>query len=121
MLKTKPEHLKIGARGERIALRYLWWRGYRLLEKNFRHRRHEIDLIMQARKTGRIVFVEVKTRTEGQAIAPREAVTRQKQHFLRQAATAYLMQQGDVNVPLRFDVVEVFLPGKRLHHIENAF
>ena len=117
----KPEHLKIGIQGERLALRYLRRRGYRLAEKNFRHRRHEIDLIMQFRKTGTLVFVEVKARTEGQTIAPFEAVTKQKQYYVRQAATAYLMQQGSLEVPLRFDVVEVFLPSKRCHHIENAF
>ncbi|MCL2695734.1 MAG: YraN family protein [Clostridiales bacterium] len=117
----KPQHLKTGAKGERLALRYLRWRGYALVEKNFKSRRYEIDLIMRARRTGTLVFVEVKTRRENSLTAPYEAVTPQKQHYIRQAATAYLMQQGDLNVPLRFDVAEVFLPSRRVHHIENAF
>ena len=110
-----------GRRGERIAARFLKRNGCRILARNYRARRHEIDLIAEERATGTIVFVEVKTRTEGSYGRPMEAVDRNKQRFLRLAAQTWIMQHGMEERSARFDVIEVFLPGDLVHRIENAF
>ena len=108
-----------GRRGERLALRYLRRRGYRLLQRNYRHGRHEIDLVMQDGDC--LVFVEVKARSHIAFGTPAMAVGREKQRFLRLAAAAYMQRHRCAAQPARFDVVEVYLPEEKIQHIVNAF
>ncbi len=68
---------------------------------------------------GTYVFVEVKTRTTDFYGRPAEAVTFQKQRKYRQFALAYLSGRGLDDVPVRFDVIEIFMG--EINHIENAF
>ena len=112
---------EIGQTGERLAARHLKRSGYRVLAKNWRSYRHEIDIIARERRTGTVVFVEVKTRTPGSFGRPADAVDRNKQRFLRLAAESWLMQNGGLEQPARFDVIEVLLPEKTVNHIVNAF
>lgn len=67
------------------------------------------------------MFVEVKTRTPGSYGRPADAVDRDKQRFLRLAAESWLLSNGGIEQPARFDVIEVFLPEKTVNHIVNAF
>ncbi len=111
-----------GCRGEQLAAAFLQRRGYRLLERNFRVRGGEIDLIAEER--GVIVFVEVKTRASQRYGEPAAAVTRRKQERLSRAALAFLVRRGLTDRPARFDVVTVRLAGGRPPVIElftNAF
>ena len=110
---------EVGRRGERLALRYLRRCGYRLVCRNYRHGRHEIDRIL--RDGDCLVFVEVKTRTNTAFGTPAMAVGRDKQRNLRLAAAAYLQQCRCGMAPARFDVVEVYLPEGKIQHIVNAF
>lgn len=110
--------MNAGEKGERLALKQLKRQGYRLLEKNYRHGHHEIDLIMEQGEY--IVFVEVKARSTDFSL-PREAVNAHKQHCLRLAAGAYLQQNSLENRFCRFDVVEVYLSSGQIEHIVNAF
>lgn len=110
-----------GRTGERLASRHLRRSGYRILAKNWRSYRHEIDTIARERHTGTVVFVEVKTRTSGSFGRPADAVDADKRRFLRLAAESWLMQNGGVEQPARFDVIEVLLPEKTVNHIVNAF
>ena len=122
IFRRKPEHLKTGQRGEQLACRYLIKKGYTLLRRNYRSGKHEIDLIMLAPDKITVVFVEVKTRTGAQYTLPREAVTRQKQHYLSLAAKTYLRDTRRTDVPARFDVIEVYADeDHRINHIERAF
>jgi putative endonuclease len=94
----------LGERGERLAEEFLKARGYRILERNFRIKLGEIDLI--ARDRDCICFVEVKTRASFDV--PQEAVSRLKQRKLTQVAFAYLKSRFDrVDVRCRFDVVAI--------------
>lgn len=111
----------IGKTGERLAARHLRRSGYRILAKNWRSYRHEIDIIARERSTGTVVFVEVKSRTPGSFGRPADAVDANKRRFLRLAAESWLMQNGGPEQPARFDVIEVLLPEKTVHHIVNAF
>src|SRR6266446_6198986 len=77
-LPSKAGHLRLGARGEELAARYLRRHGFKILYRNFRGRQGgEIDLVCRDRDT--LVFVEVKTRTSEDFGRPLEAVNRPKQ------------------------------------------
>ncbi len=112
---------EIGRTGEQLAARSLRRSGYRILAKNWRSHRYEIDIIARERRTGTIVFAEVKTRTPGSFGRPADAVDRDKRQFLRLAAQSWLLQNGGLEQPARFDVIEVLLPEKTVNHIVNAF
>lgn len=112
---------EIGKTGEQLAARSLRRSGYRILAKNWRSHRYEIDIIARERRTGTIVFVEVKTRTPGSFGRPADAVDANKRRFLRLAAQSWLLQNGGLEQPARFDVIEVLLPEKTVNHIVNAF
>jgi putative endonuclease len=110
----------LGNEGERAAARYLRRRGLRIITRNYRTTRGEIDLI--ARDGDTLVFVEVKTRRAGR---PAEAVTPQKQRRLTLAALNFLRRFELLEQRCRFDVVAVVWPdGARsptIEHIPNAF
>ncbi len=114
----------LGAWGEEQAARFLTERGYRLLERNYRSRYGEIDLILEYE--GFLVFAEVKLRRSARYGTPAEAVTWTKQQRLRTTALLYL-QSHETNKQPRFDVIEIYAPqGKQTHplnifQIENAF
>lgn len=110
--------------GEALVAEYLEARGCCIVEKEWRCRFGEIDLI--AEKDGVLLFVEVKLRTNLQYGAPREYVTAKKQEKLRSAALLYLSMHG-LDAPARFDVAEVYTDAHhsarstRIEYIENAF
>lgn len=114
----------LGLWGEDQAARGLERHGYRILDRRFRCREGEIDLI--AAKGGFLCFVEVKLRKNDRMGQAREFVTRSKQEKLRTAAQRYLMEHPSGLQP-RFDVVEVYAPqGEQtrrpvIRHWENAF
>jgi len=110
-----------GRKGERLASRYLRWRGYRVVERNFRCPLGEIDLIVQ--KRGTVVFCEVKTRTGDGFAPPYEAVNRGKMMRLERTAEYWLNTRPQPDRQCRFDVITVLLgKGKpRLEHMEDAF
>ena len=99
------ERKRRGDRGEEAAAAALERRGYQVLERQYRCRWGEIDLIAWAPE-GVLCFVEVKSRTGTRFAAPREAVTAAKQRKLRNAASWYLAQT-ELDCPCRFDVAEV--------------
>lgn len=112
-----------GQLGELEAARYLRSIGCDIIASNYRCRFGEIDII--AREGDTLVFVEVKTRSSGAVMLPREAVTSSKQKKLCRAALHYLGQNaGEASV--RFDVIEVIVGGSfsasaRINHIKHAF
>ena len=115
----RPTSQSSGAWGEDLALRYLTRRGYRLVERNYRTRRGEIDLILRKRDT--LVFVEVKLRRTSFG-DPLEAVTPRKQTTLRRLAEQYLADREPDFDTLRFDVVDPRRPQRlEIDHIEDAF
>jgi len=118
--KLHPKAL--GALGESLAADYLSDHGYRILERNWRWTRGELDLI--AEKDGEIIFVEVKARRSHRYGTPQDAVTRAKQHKLINSAYAYLENSDRHHSPWRIDVVALDLRNdgqvKRLDHIEDA-
>ena len=113
----------LGDFGEERAARYLRRKGYRIVERNYRCRQGEIDIIAERR--GFLVFVEVKLRKDERFAEAREFVTAAKQRRVLTAAQIWLAQHESSLQP-RFDVIEVYAPaGERgpvtIEHIEDAF
>jgi len=113
----------LGSYGESLALEYLKGQGYRILEKNFRNKLGEIDLIAQDGKT--VCFIEVKTRKSLDQGQPYEAVTAWKIRKLSQMAMSYLKYKyRSVDISSRFDVISIVQKESKVpsvQHIKNAF
>ena len=105
-----------GQLAEDAAVRYLQRQGYRIVERNFRSRLGEIDIITE--HEGYIVFVEVRSRRGSSFGVPQETVNRTKQGKVRRMATQYLKFKGAWQRPCRFDVVGVILD--RADNIESV-
>jgi putative endonuclease len=120
----------LGTLGETIAADHLTRSGYRVLERNFRTRHGELDLV--ASGAGALVFCEVKTRIavgSGDPFAPLRSVGSSKRRQVRRLAREWLAARAGQERPrpdgLRFDAIGVTLsPGGRLlelEHLEAAF
>ena len=119
-MRKDPRH-ELGRLGEELACQELGRRGYVILERRYRTRYGEIDIV--ARDGPTIVVVEVKTR-EGAAFGGgAEAVTALKRHRLRRMGVDYVSRRRLGECPCRFDVVEVSLEGgmPRIEVYKNAF
>jgi len=113
---------RLGERGEAAAEGLLRRAGMKILERRFRVRFGEIDLI--AEQGGQLIFVEVKTRRGSGYGRPAAAVTGIKRERMARVALAYLQRRSWLGRPCRFDVVEVLAaPGGELEtrHIADAF
>lgn len=112
----------LGARGEALAAAWYERRGYAVLDRNWRRREGELDLVLG--RAGLVVFCEVKTRSSHAFGAPVEAITREKRRRIRLLASQWLAQCGTSGVELRFDVASVLAPPGAvpvLEILEGAF
>ena len=112
----------LGGHGERIAAAYLTDAGLRVLDRNWRCRDGELDIV--AREGDALVFCEVKTRRATGFGHPAEAVTPEKQRRLRVLAQRWLAAHDEHTPDLRFDVVGVLVRPSRpalLTHLRGAF
>ena len=98
----------LGARGESLASDWYVARGYTVLDRNWRTRQGELDLVLEHHQV--IVFVEVKTRTTDAFGAGVEAVNREKQMRIRRLAGQWLGAHDQAHRGLRFDVVSILAP-----------
>jgi putative endonuclease len=117
LLPTK----RTGDLGEDAAARHLESKGLRVLDRNWRFRQWELDLVCRDRDT--IVFVEVKTRRAGSMASPADGLTPKKRTRLVKAASHYLTSKQLWDEPCRFDLAAVTDHGTSMdvEHIENAF
>lgn len=114
------KHNILGWKGEEAAADYLERKGHHILEKNWRFRGYEIDIISLSDEF--IVFIEVKTRASTAWGDPEEAVGMQRMRRMVRAASHYLKKHR-IDKPARFDIVAVLWDEKRfeMDHIEDAF
>ena len=117
MGKGDRRNAALGGFGEKLAAAHYRAHGYAVLERNWRCRMGEIDLICA--RGGTLVVCEVKARTGPAHGHPFEAVTAPKQRRLRRLAAAYLRQHERRWPEVRFDVVSVL--GRTLEVVEGAF
>jgi putative endonuclease len=115
------DRVRSGEAGEDLACDYLRARGYQILERNFRCRSGEVDIV--AREGLATVFVEVKDRRGGSHGEGFEAVTFGKRRRLIRAARLYAASKGVSEQPIRFDVVSIDRADgrSRVRHDLNAF
>lgn len=97
----------LGAKGERLALRFLRQRGYKILSRNFSCRFGEIDII--ARQDEVTVFIEVRTRSSCEFGLPQESIKPDKIKHLLRSAQYYINRFGNPEREFRFDVVAIIL------------
>lgn len=114
------ESHSLGQLGENLAAKFLLDGGYKILNRNWKSGKHEIDIIAENKDF--IVFVEVKTRTTDYQLHPRDAVTTPKQRSIIFAADNYI-NWNYITKESRFDIITVIADGKshEIEHIENAF
>ncbi len=98
---------KIGRIGEKIAVKYLKKHGYKIIERNFKLKCGEIDIV--AKEGEYICFIEVKTRTSNSFAEPYEAVDYKKQKKLYRLAEIWLSMHKLHNALCRFDIVSILL------------
>lgn len=115
------DHNELGKKAEDLAAEYLVKNGYKILVRNFRFKKSEIDIISE--KDNLIIVVEVKARSTDFFILPKEAVTKGKIKAIVLAAN-HFMEEFNKNQEVRFDIISV-LPDKKgnleIEHIPNAF
>jgi putative endonuclease len=117
--KQQGHNQQFGQLGEDIAAQYLEKKGYKILRRNYRHGRVELDLICEVKNE--IIFIEVKTRTSDAMAYPEQAVGKSKQRNIRMAAENFL-EENQITRSVRFDIIAVIKGDKfEIEHIEDAF
>jgi putative endonuclease len=110
--------------GEEIAANFLVARGYRILERNFRCKGGEVDIIARDPGDRSLVFIEVKARRGLTYGVPQLAVTPFKQRQISKATLTWLSKKRLHDTSARFDVIAILLHTDATHsieHIQNAF
>ncbi len=113
---------EIGVRGEQAAAEYLERAGLTVVERNWRCKAGEVDIIALDGET--VVFAEVKTRRTEKKGSPEEAVSSQKQQRYGRIAATYIARAGLEETPARFDVIAIRPIGEDralLRHHRDAF
>ena len=119
---------QIGQKGEDLAVEFLEEKGYRVMDRNYRFEREEVDVVAfqpdEDNQGGELVFIEVKTRSGLAYGHPEESVSEEKQQSITSVAQAWLYERQMEGAPCRFDVVSIVLnqgEDPTIEHYENAF
>ncbi len=122
-IEELPYKKAVGTKGEQLAVKFLKKKGYKILQRNYRRRSGEIDIVCYDH--GTIVFVEVKTRYSDKYGPPELSVTEAKKRQIVKIALQYIAEKKIEGIDLRFDVVSIlYLPNKKHPAItlfKNAF
>ena len=116
-MSRKPTSNNLGQLGEQKATDYLQAQNYQILDRNYRFKHLEIDIVALDVKLDELVFVEVKTRSQAKYGQPSLSVTSKKIANLTRAALVYL-EKNKIDKDFRFDIISI-LP-KKLEHFKNV-
>ncbi len=120
--ETNPNKMELGKWGETYVANYLEAKGYEIIARNVRTPYGEIDIV--TRKSDRLIFIEVKTRTSMVYGFPEEAVTGEKIAHMADSVESYLQENPDLLYDWQIDVIAVQVDQKResplISHFENA-
>jgi putative endonuclease len=114
------KHNELGELGEDLAVEELEKNGYEIVERNWRFKKAEIDII--ARKNEVLAIVEVKTRSSDYFGDPQDFVNTKKIKMLVEAVNEYVNSK-DLEVEVRFDIIDIIINKNKLtiEHLEDAF
>lgn len=114
------EHNELGKEGEDLAADFLLSNGYKIVARNFRYLKAEVDII--ARKENVLAVVEVKTRSTPDFGDPQNFL-KQKQINSLVKAIDHFVNEHNLDVDVRFDIVAIIRnkAGTRIEHLEDAF
>lgn len=113
-------HNQLGEKGEALAVEFLLKKGYKILDKNWRYRKAEVDII--ALKEDVLAVVEVKTRSSNYFGNPQDFVNKKKIELLVEAIDHYVILK-DLDVEVRFDIIAIISNATnfKIEHLEDAF
>jgi putative endonuclease len=114
------EHYELGKKGEQLAVNYLIGKGYKIVERNWRFQKAEIDII--ARKAETLISVEVKTRSTKNFGNPQDFVNPKKIKLMVLAMNEYILNK-DLDIELRFDIIAITKDKSSfdIEHFKDAF
>jgi len=113
-------HNELGKKGEELAVEFLQKKGYKILERNWRYKKAEVDIITQ--KNNMLAIIEVKTRSSNYFGNPQDFVNPKKIQLLVEAIDEYVTSKS-LDVEVRFDIIAI-LKNKNdfnIEHLEDAF
>ena len=113
-----------GQEGEEIAAKLLKSKGYKIIARNYRYGKGEIDIIVEDPVTKETVFVEVKSRQNLEFGEPEYAITKGKIKQIKKIAELYLFDKDIDEIECRFDVITILFKSKIkpvIEHFINAF
>jgi putative endonuclease len=113
-------HNELGQKGEDLAAEFLQKKGYEIVERNWRFKKAEIDII--AKKNDVLAVVEVKTRSSNYFGDPQDFINQKKIKLLVEAINEYVISKG-LDVEVRFDVIAITKNNNNfdIEHLEDAF
>ncbi len=113
-------HIELGQEGENIAINFLNEKGYKILTRNYRFKKNEIDIICEY--DNQLIIIEVKTRQTATTGEPYKAVTKSKQRQIIKVANKYI-EETNCSLEVRLDIISIVLNqyGTTIEHIEDAF
>ena len=114
------DHNDLGKKGEQLAIDFLLKNDYKILEKNYRYLKAEVDII--AKKKNILAVIEVKTRSTDYFGNPQDFVNPKKIKLLLSAIDHYVVQK-DLDVEVRFDIIAIIHQNNntKIDHLEDAF
>lgn len=114
------QHNELGELGEQLAVDFLIENGYKILERNYRYMKAEVDIIAQKKDV--LAVIEVKTRSTTHFGDPQDFVNPKKIKLLLSAIDYYVVQR-DLDLDVRFDIVAVIYQkdNTKIEHLEDAF
>ena len=114
------KHNELGKKGEELAVEFLQKNGYTILERNWRFKKAEVDIIAQ--KNDVLAVVEVKTRSNNYFGDPQDFVNPKKIKLLVEAIHEYVTSRN-LDVEVRFDIIAILKNQYRfdIEHLEDAF
>ena len=124
VMKTADDlshHYKLGQQGEEFAAEYVVSKGYKILHKNWRFGKKELDIVTT--KDNMLVVFEVKTRFDDYWEEPKDSVNMRKQRNIIEAADAYV-EKFNIDMEVQFDIISIlYCSGSKpeLEHIPDAF
>ncbi|MFZ4544116.1 MAG: YraN family protein [Saprospiraceae bacterium] len=115
------KHIVLGKTGEELAAQFLILKGYEIVDRNWRYKRAELDIV--AKKDEKLIFIEVKTRSSDYFGSPEQFVHFRKRQLLSRAAGAYILSHNH-DWLIRYDIIAILYNEDgtySLTHFEDAF